>query len=334
MGIARWLGLAVLGACGSDGGGSAKWELITQDQPAALLSLWASSPSNVWVVGGHGATGGPIIEHYDGTTWTKFQTTGYDNINLWWVEGFDDGRIFMGGEQGTILSTTDGSSFTKLDPPAGTGNVTVFGIWGAASNDVWAVGGTGAGGGFLWRYDGQTWTTFSAIPPEILGGTCWKVNGRAADDVWMSATDGTVLHWHAGALDTMAISDAQQQGQSLFSIGASSKRVVTVGGGTTGVLFEDDGQGWTAPLNVGVLMSGVAVADDEAYAVGGGGTILHSTSAGHWAADKQALTIESLHAAFIDPTGDAWTVGGNFNATPQSGGVLLHKGAALQGSFQ
>jgi photosystem II stability/assembly factor-like uncharacterized protein len=337
MGTARWLAsLALLGACGSDGGSPpAKWELITQDQPAALLSVWANSASNVWVVGGHGATGGPIIVHYDGTTWSRFATTGYDNVNLWWVTGFDDGRIFMGGDQGTILSTTDGSSFTKLDPPAGTGNVTVFGIWGAASNDVWAVGGTGAGGGFLWRYDGTTWSAFSAIPSEIANGTCWKVNGHGSNDVWMSATNGTVLHWHDGVLDTMALPDPDQQQYSLFSIGASTTRVVTVGGSTTGVLYDSDGTGnWTAPLgSIGVLLSGVAVSGDEAYAVGGGGTILHSASAGKWTADRQTLTIESLHAAFIDPTGDVWTVGGNFNSTPMSGGVLLHKGAALQGSF-
>jgi hypothetical protein len=44
-----------------------------------------------------------------------------------------------------------------------------------------------------------------------VNGTCWKVTGRDSNDVWLSATNGTVLHWHDGALDTMAIADAQQQ---------------------------------------------------------------------------------------------------------------------------
>jgi hypothetical protein len=212
----------------------------------------------------------------------------------------------------------------------------VFGLWGATATDVWAVGGQGASGGFAWRYDGAAWTPYAAFPTDLAtDGTCWKVNGISSDNVWLSGTNGSTLHFNGQTLDRKDVADAMEQQDSLFSIGVSSQHVIAVGGASTGALYEstDGGDSWTAPIaNVGVLVSGVAVAETDAYAVGGGGTILHRSSNGSWTAEKP-ITAESLHAPFIDPTGDVWAVGGGFNQTPTVRGVLLHKGEPLQGSF-
>lgn len=323
--------LALAAACG--GGDNGKVDVIAEHLPAALLSVWAGAPDNVWVVGGHAGTGGPIVEHYDGTGWTKLDTSSLAGIDLWWVKGFDDGKVYVSGSQGTIASI-DGTTFTKLTTPPG--NVTVFGMWGATSTDVWAVGGTGQTGGFAWRYDGAAWTVFPGFPSDLAtGGTCWKVNGAAANNIWLSGTNGSVMHWNGSMLERMDIADAQEQQESLFSIDVNSKRAITVGGGSSAVLYENDGSGWKSPLkNIGIQrLSGVAVSDSSAYAVGQGGAILRRESGGSWVTDASG-TIESLHAAYLDPSGDLWVVGGNFNATPTSDGVLLHKGVALQGSFQ
>jgi len=295
-----------------------------------LLSVWASGPDNAWVVGGEANNAGPVIEHYDGTGWTKLSSGLAGNVDLWWVTGFDDGHVFVSGSQGSIAQTTDGSSFTVMTTPPG--NVTVFGMWGSSSSDVWAVGGTGAGGAFIWRYNGTAWTVYPSLPIDIT--TCWKVNGAAADNVWISCTNGTTLHWDGSSLQRMDIADAADQQASLFSIGVNSKRAITVGGSITGVLYENAGSGWQAAIsNIGVLLSGVAVSETDAYAVGGGGTIVHRSSAGTWSPETSGTT-EGLHSVFIDPTGDVWSVGGNFNQTPTINGVLLHKGHALEGSFE
>ena len=323
------LAATALAACGGGSSSSEKpWVVVAHDQPSALLSVRAAGANDVWVVGAHDSTG-PVLEHYDGTGWTRVASNLAANIDVWWVTSWPDGHVLVGGSQGAIAQSVGGAAFTQLTTPPG--NVTVFGLWGAASNDVWAVGGTGAGGAFVWRFDGTTWTA-QTIDADIA--TCWKVNGRAASDVWISCTNGTTLHWDGTALQRMDIPDAQNQQASLFSIGASDKRVITVGGAGTGVLYENDGSGWTSPLgSVGVLLSGVAVsADDDAYAVGAGGTILHGASGAAWQTEPSG-TFEDLHAAAIDDTGDVWAVGGRFNQTPRVAGVLLHAGAALKGSF-
>lgn len=316
--------LGALGACDGDGG--ATWAVVTEGQPAALLSAWGTSASDVWVVGGDPRDGtGPLVYHYDGEAWTKLDT-GLRSVDLWWVTGFAGGPIYMSGSNGTIVRYQDGA----FEPMTTPGNFIVFGLWGAAPDDVWAVGGSFGGNGFVWRYDGAAWTPLAGVPADITSqGTCWKVNGRAADDVWISATNGTTLHWNGAALERMDVPVEA----SLLSVAGNSKRFVTVGGSFDGVLYENDGSGWKAALPPGgPTLTGVAVSEDDAYAVGQFGAVLRRGDGGTWAVDKPRVTDQNLHAAWIDPSGGVWAVGGHFDTPPMRDGVLIHKGDPI--SFQ
>jgi len=330
--MGRWMFLlALLPACGSSTNTDQPWTVIANDQPSSLQSVWASNETDVYVVGGDRLDGtGPIVDHYDGTTWTKLDSTAR-SINLWWTFGFAGGPVFMSGTSGTIVRYQDGA-FQSLTTP---GTATVYGMWGADATHLWAVGGNGAGGGFVWQFDGTTWTARTDVPADIVSsGTIWKIGGRSADDIWMSGTHGTMLHWDGRSLAPSTIPVAEG---SLFSVAGSSARYITVGSDSSGagVIYENDGGGWKSVLPAGGnLLTGVAVSDDQAYAVGQHGTILTRGDSG-WSQDSSAtnLTTQPLHGAFIDSTGGAWAVGGCFdNCTPQSGGVLLHKGNALKGT--
>jgi hypothetical protein len=315
----------MLGACGG-GADEPAWAVVAEGQPAALLSVWGSSATDVWVVGGDPRTGtGPIVQHYDGATWTKLDT-GQRNVDLWWVTGFAGGPVFMSGSNGTILRYQNGA-FEKLPTP---GSLIVFGMWGAAPDDVWAVGGNFGGGGFAWRWNGSAWTALSSVPADLTSqGTCWKVSGRSAGDVWISATSGTTLHWDGATLERVDVPVEA----SLLSVAGNAERFVTVGGAFDGVLYENDGSGWKSALPTGgPLLTGVAVSDDQAYAVGQFGTVLRRGSSG-WSSEKSRVTDENLHAAWIDPDGGVWAVGGHFDTPPMRAGVLIHKGDPVQGSF-
>ena len=323
----------LVGACGGGGSSDKPWAVAGQVQATALLSVWGSSSTDVWVVGGdRGDMTGPVVEHYDGTTWTKLNTQ-LANTDLWWVKGFDGGPVMIGGSNGTILSYANGQ-FTPMPTPAATG--VVFGIWGATPNDVWAVGGNlgGLSGAFVWHYDGNTWTAQTLPPDLVANGTCWKVNGLASNDVWIVGTNGTTMHWDGTSLTTSIISSAQQQQDSIFSVAGNSKGYVAVGGAFDGVIYENNGSGWSdskIPPG-GALMSGVAVSETDAYAVGDAGNVLRRQN-GHWSTEKMLVTDQHLHAVWIDPDGGVWAVGGQFDTHPMMNGVLIHKGDALQGSF-
>jgi hypothetical protein len=327
MSLARCiLGIAMLAACGGGGDDEPAWVVVAQAQPSALLSVWSASATDVWVVGGDPRDGtGPIVEHYDGTAWTKLDS-GQRNVDLWWVTGFANGPVFMSGSNGTILRYQNGA-FEKLTTP---GNLIVFGMWGAAPNDVWAVGGNFGGGGFAWRFDGNAWTVFPDVPADVTSqGTCFKVNGRSADNVWISGTNGLTLHWNGALLER---TDVPVEA-SLLSVAGNAVRFVTVGGAFDGVLYENEGSGWHSALpSGGPRLTGVAVSDDQYVTVGEFGAVLRRGSTS-WASDKH-VTDQNLHAAWIDPaTGGMWAVGGHFDTPPMRDGVLIHRGDPVPASF-
>ncbi len=320
--------LFVVSGCSNDPGTSSAFEVVAQDQRAALLSVWASGPNDVWTVGGDARDGsGPIVSHYDGNTWTKLDST-LRNTDLWWVFGFKDGPVFMSGSSGTILEFQNGT-FTKMVTP---GTLIVFGMWGADPSDLWAVGGSFGGGGFAWHYDGTAWTASTQVPADITSqGRIWKVNGRSSTDLWMTGTTGSTFHWDGGTLTRIdAMTDS-----SLFSVAAQSNRMIAAGGDFDGALFENtDGSTWTSVIpQGGPVLRGVAAQGDKAIVVGEFGAVLSRGTNGVWST-VPPVTDQNLHATFIDPEGNTWAVGGQFDQAPTTSGVLIHQGLSLQGSFQ
>jgi len=94
-------------------------------------------------------------------------------------------------------------------------------LWGAAANDVWAVGRAGT----AWHWGGAQWSRVR-LPSRASFESIW---GRAADDIWIAgsrtdADQATVLHW-----DGHAWSDAR------FSAGNAEL-----------VAGSDDGKVWVA----------------------------------------------------------------------------------------
>jgi hypothetical protein len=70
-------------------------------------------------------------------------------------------------------------------------------VWGAAPNDVWAVGPGGTRWDRLWHYDGTAW---SAYQEELMWCTGATLYGFASDNVWMGGgggwlSDGAAI-WH------------------------------------------------------------------------------------------------------------------------------------------
>jgi hypothetical protein len=316
--------ITLIASCGGGGDGkAARWQKLGEIRPSSFLAAWSDSPDNVWIVGGREGSGGsPAVWHFDGNAWTKHDT-GQLNVDIWNVFGFGD-TVFFGGSNGTILRYKDGN-FVKLTTP--TTDIT-FGLWGTSETDVWAVGGQFSGKAFVWRYQGGTeFTAVPGVPTELdTGGAVWKVTGRSATDVWMSASRGLVLHWDGSALSSERIGGT---GESLFSIGCSSTRCVAAGSNiTNGVIYENAGSGWVsaAPTPDGPIWRGVTPVGEHQYVVGQLGAVLRRDAAG-WVSDTPGLTEETLHAAWADADGNLFAVGGKFDRPLTIDGVLLFKGA-------
>ena len=309
--------MIVLAGCAEPG-----WQVVHEDLPGALLSVWGTSADDVWAVGAD-AGDGPLVLHWDGDAWTRLDT-GHDGT-LWWVFGFAGGPVFMGGDGGAILRY-QGGAFTPMTTP---GNQTVFGIWGAAPDDLWAVGGdSSATGGFAWRFDGEAWREEPTLPADVAGrAAVWKVFGRGPDDVRLVGSSGVALAWDGVSLQP----EETGVGSSLFTVHANAARYAAVGGLSNGVIVEGDASGWRVASADPVMpsLSGVVLGEgDEVYAVGGFGSVYARRAGGAWELEPtDDLGVDqNLHAVWLDPEGGVWAAGGQTFSVPLTEGVLIHRG--------
>lgn len=309
------------GACSSDDAapGVPTWTLLGQDLDRALTSVWGASERDVWAVGSD-AGSGPLVLHFDGRGFARFETG--VAADLWWVFGFEDGPVFLGGSGGTIVRIDDGKSAVMQTPGTGT----VFGLWGTAPDDMWAVGGAegGADGAFVWRLVGERWLPAGDFPTELgADRALWKVWGQGPDDVWSVGTSGLALHAAEGSFEV----DDLGGGESLFTVHAAAGRFVAVGGIVSGLLYENEGNGWqrvdegTLPGLTGVHMT----SSNEGFAVGRFGAFVERRQ-GAWREAAGPQTNETLHAVWVDPRGGIWSVGGQLDVQPLARGVLAYRG--------
>jgi hypothetical protein len=297
------------------------WRVVLSDLDEGLLSVWGTSASDVWAVGGdRGRGAGPLVLHFDGSRWQRLLTgqTG----DLWWVHGFAGGPVFMGGEDGMILRFQNGS-FERMTTPAG--GAIVFGIWGTSPSDVWAVGGIGRSAGFVWHFDGSAWSPVPT-PAGFEGRALFKVWGTASDDVWFCGIDGILMHWDGAQLSIVDSGTTR----TLFTVHAIEGAAAAVGGVGSAVLVERGPDGiWhgVAP-ELAPQLFGVWLTPEGGQAVGVSGSVLRR-SRGRWEIEETGLFLaETLHSVWIDPDGGVWAVGGQVLSEPLIRGVLIYRGRA------
>jgi len=293
--------------------------------PGALIGVSGTSEEDVWAVGGNPGDGsGAFVLHFDGQ-WTR-KLTGHQ-VDLWWVHAFAGGPVFFGGSGGTILRYQN-QSFEKLPTP---GSATVFGIWGATPDQLWAVGGDPAKSGtaFVWRFDGSTWSAAQGFP-SVPVAAWFKVWGRAADDVRFVGMDGAIVHFDGKGFEQIA-SPTDRRLLTLFA--EPGGRYTAVGGMSQAVILEDVGGTWkdVSPAPPTHAMIGIRTAGDDGYAAGTGGSVMRRKD-GVWVDEPLGFDVfADFHSVWIDPKGGVWLGGGSIASFPLVNGVLVHKGAKIPG---
>jgi hypothetical protein len=304
------------------------WSIVAQDRPEALLSIAGRSRSDVWAVGADRGQG-PLVLHYDGTRWQRQALEHHGD--LWWVHAFEQGPLFMGGANATLLRYENGQ-FTRMSTP-GLARHTVYGVWGARPDDVYAVGSVSDRGGFIWHYDGTAWREvplpYADMPRTPDGDVpgLFKVWGTSQGDVYVVGGLGTVLRSRAGgAFERLATGTTNR----LFTVHGAGNTVVVVGGEGQGEILELNaaGQFERREPDGCPLLQGVAISPDgSGWATGSRGEVYRRRK-GAWERAElgQQLQVESLHAAWVDPEGGVWAVGGNVLSSGLNAGTLLHLG--------
>lgn len=288
----------------------ASWSTALGGLSGALLSVW-SDARELWAVGADTGRGPMVVR---GTTdgWEQVDVSAADPTggHLWWVFGRAE-ALWIVGERGRVLKAARGAegagpTWRALD--VGT-DATLYGIWGAADDDLWAVGGyvyprTGPPTIVHLGADGGEVVTLPAGLPTT--GTFFKVWGAARDDVWVVGEKGMALHYDGSAWKIVATDG----GPRLVTIHGSGSEVVAVGGTNQGVVLEGAA---LAPVEVGTVspLNGVFVeGGGAAWAVGMLGQVLRRTGDG-WEPIATGLAMRDWHVAWVDYRGDLWVAGGN-----------------------
>lgn len=320
--------LLTAGCPGDDTGPSEDvgWQMVHEGLDGALLSVWGTGRDDVWAVGADTRDGaGPLVVRFDGEAWSRVPT-GQTAGDLWWVFGFEGGPVYMGGDGGVIVRFAD-DTFTVMDTP---GTETVFGIWGASPDDVWAVGGASdSSGGFAWRLSGDAWVPEPSVPADLVADAAvWKVFGRSADDAWLVGSNGVALHWNGSTLEP----GDTGVGSSLFTVHEKDGLYAAVGGLATGIIVELEGDTWrhVTPEPPPMGLAGVTLGEDgTGIAVGFLGAVYVRSGQGWALEDIGVPLLENLHGSWIDDEGGLWAVGGQTLSPPLTDGVLIHRGRAV-----
>lgn len=259
------------------------------DWRTRVSALRGRSATDVWLVGTVGAAG-----HFDGATWKTSDLGSTESQRFLWLSG--GGEVAFGsleriyarglGPSDAGLSAGGWVNLGSVAAPPGYGrNVTA--AWAPpGASTLWIATDRD-----LWRLD-SSGGTFAARP-GIAASVCNAIPCKSLQSLH-GASAGTL--WAVGDV-----------GAAVRITGADGDAPEATPSNTTT---------WTG-------LAGVwAASDTEAWAVGGGGTILHNTGARlAWEVVSGVPTNEDLNAVWGTSASDIWAVG-------DAGVVLHYDGAA------
>lgn len=304
------------------------WEPSLELGPdvGALFSVWGPGPELIYAVSGQPLEGGLSrggLWRWDGAAWSA-EPLDDDVPGLNWVYGVGERRVLV-GDLGVIL-VRDGDEGEWDRQGCGT-ILPLWGVWGAAEDDLWAVGGDGFNRDpVACHFDGMGWTLHELSDLSIESHALYKVWGTAADDVWAVGDAGLLVHWE-GPEEGWVEHPSGTEFDLISLWGTGPDEILAVGGRTTGVLARWDGAQWTAQ-EVAELpgLNGVWMAPDGTATVvgpmGGAGTVAPGALA---VEIEDSGTSLALHGVYGLPGVERWAVGGSLDMAPPYVGIVLHR---------
>jgi len=240
----------------------ASWSLMTFPWKSPLRSVWGSSASDIFVVGGDPdpiSDGG--IYRYDGSSWTLTEIVGTDLYSVWGAAADD---VYVGGDGGKVLHY-NGYSWVDRSPPGLT--YTVRGIWGTGLG----TGVYAAAGPYIMKFTGSDWFTMTDLGP---GGDLRGIWGTSVSDIYAVRPAGGVYHYNGSDWTKTTFGDGSSQYDLHAVWGTASNDVYVAGGFIAGRVYRWAGASWadlTVPYHR--FLYGMAGAGGRDHVFGDNGAI-------------------------------------------------------------
>lgn len=316
--------LLALAACPADDDDNGAFALAAEGLPEALLSVRATGPDDVWIVGAEQGSG-PQMLHWDGAAWDDIDTSALGEVNLWWTWPTAD-SVWVAGSGGTIAEYDRATGeFAVVEGPSDA--LTFFGIWGASADDIWAVGSAVVTGEApqIWRNTGGAWASWEHESFTIAGpGTNYfKVHGDGPNEVWIVGSNATAMHWNGAQMDVVSPVGLDT---NLLTIELGDEGAVAVGGLNNGTILHWDQGVWDdRSPQFAAALNGVCQGAGGMTAVGARGEV-HRWDGSGWESDEEWLTQFDYHGCLRTTDGALWAVGGHISSAPLNEGVIAYEG--------
>jgi Tol biopolymer transport system component len=176
---------------------------------STLFATWASSASNVYVVGENGN-----VRRFNGTAWSSAGLTSTEPLRDVW--GLSNNLVYALGRD--TVFRYDGSSWEPvLSFPTFGGEFNT--IWGSSDKDIYVASALGV----VRRYDGSSWTTVSGLPTQAWN----KIWGRAADDIYVVGAGPSVYHFDGTAWTSVSTGLSASPVWGVWGFGANNVFALT-----------------------------------------------------------------------------------------------------------
>lgn len=342
-----------------------------------MSAVAAISADDAWAVGnipstaGNGAypsktirPGGPLVEHWDGSSWAVAATAAASgNLNAVGADGPNDVWAV-----GSVIEHFDGRAWSLAPAPLPESTFKLNAVAVISRADVWAVGQQGDGQLLAENWDGRKWIAGS-VPDPNPGAveTFTAIAATGADDIWAvgyvnhpavsagpparsaSSTTtstaavhpngpfgGLIEHWNGSDWSVSTV----VPGEDLNAVSADARNDAWAVGGSSDIAHWD-GQGWTVVANVAGRGTGsaqlygvTALSPSDAWAVGDTYTNRAVQLIEHW--DGRAWAVVSspdpspssvLTGIAADSAHQIWAVGnlGWVPGTPPQVGAIIDR---------
>jgi photosystem II stability/assembly factor-like uncharacterized protein len=282
----------------TDGGDN--WGRVNDGWGAAASVSMVNA--NVWYkVGTHGWIQKTTNAGTSFTTWGYAETGLFEDLHDVVATSATDAWVV--GDRGTMLRTTNGTSWTEVDPGK---HVLFRGIDSAGGSTVFAAGD---GMTVTKTTDGASFTVKHGSSASIILNDVDAGSQGFAIQVGGEGTVRTSTNRGANWTDRTAGTTADLYGVDLID---GNDIAWAVGGNGTIIKTEDGGISWSAQTSGTTqrLYSVSAVSKDVVYAAGHGGVILKTTNGGSTWTTQASGTTQSLRGIDAVDASTAFVVGG------------------------
>jgi hypothetical protein len=271
-----------------------------------LNGVRGTSASNVWAVGFYADSGlinHPLIEHYDGSSWTISSSPNQAGAELKGVGTSSSSNVWAVGKQDTGAFTEhyDGSTWSVVGASTLQG-AQLWGVTTTGSSNAWAVGyfvdANSNWKTLIEHYDGNGWTKVASPNQSSSLNQLYAVSANSSSDVWavgqyVHDSDQKlrimILHYDGTSWKTFTHPDKLTDDYMAGVKAVSASDVWAVGAFKNGsgfwqTLIEHyDGTSWTvqsSPNGTGQdnhLTSVASTGSTNSFAVGWDGVVVQST---------------------------------------------------------